>query len=134
MVYADGRLTVGASEMQAAAEEIRASLNGVTDIADLAMRLGAGTGSGAAADRRERLVELVLQAINHERLGHAEGSIARHPDGRVARRYYSKEAGRLLWLIVEPASDSTVVVDAIPDLPTGSKWEIVHAEPWKVRA
>lgn len=132
MGYADGRLTADRGEIRAAAETVRAALQGVTDIRDLTMKLGEGQGSLDAENRRARLVELILQAINRERLGHAEHTIARHPNGKTARRYYSTNACRLLWLITDPPTDGHVILDGVAELPDTENWVVCYNAPWQV--
>lgn len=83
----------------------------------------------AAAD----LITEILRCINNQRLGEAEGSLARHPSGSTARRYYSEKLGRLQWLTTEPPTDGPVVLDACDEFPDDSKWEIVYSAPWKIR-
>lgn len=90
------------------------------------------TGTRLNSTAAQELITVILQAMNTKRLGEAEESIARHRDGRTARRYYSETLGKLQWLITNPPSDKALEVDAVDELPANEKWEVVYSAPWKV--
>ena len=128
ITYTDKRLMATTQEIHAAADRLRDGLeNWVKDI-DLAATLGAG--DGKATNARTALIIEILRAINTKRLGHAEGSIARHTDGRVAKRYYDKIFCCLRWIVLENEQQDNVTADRLDEL--GGDWTIVHDEPWKV--
>lgn len=82
-------------------------------------------------EMRQEIIKTILQAINYKRAGHAEESLARHPDGRWARRYYANARKRLVWLIGSAPSDDPIEMDDADNLP-GSGWEVSYDAPWRV--
>lgn len=81
-------------------------------------------------DQLKAAVVHALRAINEERGGHPEGTVAVDTKGRTARRYYSDSLGRNVWLITEPPTDGNVEVDNIDRLGEGDGWAIVHKPAW----
>lgn len=128
------------TEQRAAAGELKRLLARTSNehphwMPNLGCSIGAGEGSTEIAALREEMVRVVLQAINFSRHGHAEGSLAQHPDGRWARRYFSKARNRLVWLIGKAPSDEPVEitdVDEFDDSDVESKWRVVGPVPWRV--
>lgn len=127
-------------EQRYAAEELRALLADYADkrpamMPNLACSLGSGQHSGEVEALRHRMVEVVLQSINFHRHGHAEGSLAQHPDGRWARRYFSSKLNRLVWLVGQPPSDNGLEVSDVDEFgtdPPESEWRVVGVRPWRV--
>ena len=129
--YLDGRIAINYREKMSAtaaldklftAEWIKANRYQVN-----------GTTHGLTYAARTEVLRVVLCAINTSRLGLPEGTVATHPDGRVARRYYSREGKQLKWLVIQPPSDANIEVDQGPELP-GEGWEISKEVPWNVEA
>ncbi|MBE5453445.1 hypothetical protein E3G52_000309 [Mycobacteroides abscessus] len=114
--HLDGRVTVNDTEMAALIVWLQKA------IPDFPKALGHGTA--------KQLVVGLLRALNVSRLGYAEGSVAVHTDGRLARRYYSAAEKRLTWLVIQPPSDAELEVDSGTEL-AGFGWT-VHPVEWVV--
>ncbi|SKY23509.1 Uncharacterised protein [Mycobacteroides abscessus subsp. bolletii] len=114
--YLDGRVTVSDTELAAMIVWLQ------KEIPDFPKKLEYNTA--------KHLVVGLLRALNVKRLGYAEGSVAVHTDGRLARRYYSAAEKRLTWLVIQPPSDAPLEVDSGKELP-GFSWT-VHPVEWAV--
>lgn len=82
-----------------------------------------------AAKARDTIITAILRAINFERLGHAENSVAVHKDGRMAKRYYDRMFCCLRWIILEDEQGEPTA-QRVDELDDG--WSIVHDKPWQV--
>lgn len=96
---------------------------------DLTAKLGSGERSGEAAGAREAIITAILRAINFERLGYAENTVAVHKDGRMAKRYYDRMFCCLRWIILENEQGEPSA-QRVDELDGG--WSIVHDKPWEV--
>lgn len=135
-----GHLYATRTEQRNAAHELRRLLMEVADdhrewMPNLGCAIGSGQGSLEIDALRERMVTTVLQAVNFQRFGHADTSLAKHPDGRFARRYFSNTLRRLVWGIFTPPGDSALEVSDRDDLGyegEEAKWKVVDVAPWRV--
>lgn len=120
----DDRIAINRSEMVAAKDELRKQLVAANAPDSLTNQMS------DAEKWRESVVEHVLRAINAKRLGYFEGSVARHGDGRIAKRYFDTAANQLSWLVFENDTDQ-VAASRVEDL-VEPGWRILHSELWKV--
>ncbi|CPX18503.1 Uncharacterised protein [Mycobacteroides abscessus] len=114
--YLDGRVTVSDTELSAMIVWLQKQIPSFPQKLDYNIA--------------KHLVVGLLRALNVKRLGYAEGSVAVHTDGRLARRYYSAAEKRLTWLVIQPPSDAQLEVDSSTELP-GFSWT-VHPVEWGV--
>lgn len=129
--YLDGRVIVSEEELANLVRLLRETVDDSWLAVNFKPDYGAGQTKKIDTKAAQALVIALLQRINSTRLGYAEGTVATHGDGRLARRYYSDAEQRLTWLVVQPPSDKQVEVDSGPELP-GLGWKIRDDKPWQV--
>ncbi|EIC64350.1 hypothetical protein [Mycobacteroides abscessus] len=127
----DGRVTVSEEELANLVRLLRETVDDSWLAFNFKPDYGASQMKQIEAKAARALVIALLQRINSTRLGYAEGTVATHGDGRLARRYYSDAEQRLTWLVVQPPSDKQVEVESGPELP-GLGWKIRDDKPWQV--
>lgn len=130
-VRLDGRVTVSEGELANLVRLLRETVDDSWLAANFKPDYGAGQTKKIDTKAAQALAISLLQRINSTRLGHAEGTVATHGDGRLARRYYSDAEQRLTWLVVQPPSDKQVEVESGPELP-GLGWKVRDDKPWQV--
>lgn len=88
--------------------------------------------SGVTSTTAHDLLDVALRAINEARCGDPEGTIVYHRNGQMARRYWSGALGKLMWLIVDPASDAPLEVDSTATLEVidGQAWTRAYTPNW----
>ncbi|SKN58602.1 Uncharacterised protein [Mycobacteroides abscessus subsp. massiliense] len=127
----DGRVTVSEGELANLVRLLRETVDDSWLAVNFKPDYGAGQTKKIDTKAAQALAIALLQRINSTRLGYAEGTVATHGDGRLARRYYSDAEQRLTWLVVQPPSDKQVEVESGPELP-GLGWHVRDDKPWQV--
>lgn len=138
VVYTDARITLTEDELRAAANKAAKGKGDKwwQDYTHVSHGAGEPTRMLNEVGAR-KLIEEAVRAINFERCGHPEGTIAYSPEtGMTARRFWSRIKGKLMWLITEPATgeQDEVAIDANEKLPVGVGWGIAHSPAWPVTA
>ncbi len=121
----DGRVVMTPAERGAASAAVR------TLCTNAWMRENLNASAELKYEALHDLVDAVQRAINQRRLGYPEGTVATHPDGRIANRYYSVNQKRLVWLVIQPPTDDGLEVDSGPELP-GDGWVVSKQVAWQV--
>jgi len=127
----DSRVTVSEEELANVVRLLRETVNESWLAVNFKPGYAASQMREIDAKAAKSLVISLIQKVNSTRLGYAEGTVATHNDGRLARRYYSDVEQRLTWLVVQPPSDKKVEVESGPELP-GLGWKIRDDKPWQV--
>lgn len=127
----DGRLTVSEEELANVVRLLRETVDESWLAVNLKPDYGASQMKQIDPKAAKTLFLSLIQKVNFTRLGFAEGTVATHRDGRLARRYYSDAEQRLTWLVVQPPSDKKVEVESGPELP-GLGWSVRDDKPWQV--